>query len=55
MEPGTTVEASLSFNYENTFIKTLLVQSVERRFPKPDAVGSSPTGRVKKLAAIINI
>ena len=24
---------------------TLLVQLVERRFPKPDAVGSSPTGR----------
>lgn len=23
-----------------------LVQLVERRFPKPDAVGSSPTGRV---------
>lgn len=28
------------------FIKyTLLVQLVERRFPKPDVVGSSPTGR----------
>ena len=25
---------------------TSLVQSVERRFPKPDVVGSSPTGRV---------
>ena len=25
---------------------TLLVQLVERRFPKPDVVGSSPTGRV---------
>lgn len=25
---------------------TLLVQLVERRFPKPNAVGSSPTGRV---------
>ena len=24
----------------------LLVQLVERRFPKPDVVGSSPTGRV---------
>ena len=24
---------------------TSLVQSVERRFPKPDVVGSSPTGR----------
>ena len=24
---------------------TLLVQLVERRFPKPDVVGSSPTGR----------
>ena len=27
--------------------KTLLVQLVERRFPKPDVVGSSPTGRAK--------
>ena len=26
---------------------TPLVQLVERRFPKPDAVGSSPTGRVR--------
>jgi hypothetical protein len=26
--------------------KTSLVQSVERMFPKPDVVGSSPTGRV---------
>ena len=26
-------------------MKTLLVQLVERRFPKPDVVGSSPTGR----------
>lgn len=26
---------------------TSLVQSVERRFPKPDVVGSSPTGREK--------
>jgi hypothetical protein len=26
-------------------VKTLLVQLVERRFPKPDVVGSSPTGR----------
>ena len=26
----------------------LLVQLVERRFPKPDVVGSSPTGRVFK-------
>lgn len=25
---------------------TSLVQSVERWFPKPDVVGSSPTGRV---------
>ena len=25
--------------------RTPLVQLVERRFPKPDAVGSSPTGR----------
>ena len=25
--------------------RTLLVQSVERRFPKPDVVGSIPTGR----------
>ena len=29
----------------NHQIITPLVQSVERRFPKPDAVGSSPTGR----------
>ena len=27
------------------FQNTLLVQLVERRFPKPDVVGSSPTGR----------
>ena len=27
-------------------MKTSLVQLVERRFPKPNAVGSSPTGRV---------
>ena len=26
--------------------KALLVQLVERRFPKPDVVGSIPTGRV---------
>ncbi len=26
----------------------LLVQLVERRFPKPDVEGSSPSGRVKK-------
>jgi hypothetical protein len=26
-------------------ISTLLVQLVERWFPKPDVVGSSPTGR----------
>jgi hypothetical protein len=26
--------------------QTSLVQSVERWFPKPDVVGSSPTGRV---------
>ena len=29
--------------------KTPLVQLVERRFPKPDVVGSSPTGREKFL------
>ena len=28
-------------------MSTPLVQLVERRFPKPDAVGSSPTGRVR--------
>ena len=28
---------------------TSLVQSVERRFPKPDVVGSIPTGRVYLL------
>ena len=26
----------------------LLVQLVERRFPKPDVEGSSPSGRVKE-------
>ena len=29
--------------------KTPLVQLVERRFPKPDVVGSSPTGREEFL------
>jgi len=29
--------------------KTLLVQLVERRFPKPDVVGSSPTRRDLKI------
>ena len=29
-------------------LKTSLVQLVERRFPKPNAVGSSPTGRVSE-------
>ena len=29
----------------SNLVKTPLVQLVERRFPKPDAVGSSPTGR----------
>ena len=35
-------------NYTLFVIKdiALLVQLVERRFPKPDVVGSSPTGRV---------
>lgn len=28
--------------------KTSLVQLVERRFPKPNVVGSSPTGRVQQ-------
>ena len=28
---------------------TLLVQLVERRFPKPNAVGSSPTGRATEV------
>ena len=31
------------------FEGTPLVQLVERRFPKPNAVGSSPTGRVSYL------
>ena len=30
-------------------IIALLVQLVERRSPKPDVVGSSPTGRVYKM------
>lgn len=33
------------FNIYEFIIKTSLVQSVERRFPKPDVVGSIPTGR----------
>jgi len=33
--------------------KTPLVQLVERRFPKPNAVGSSPTGRDLKNIFII--
>ena len=32
--------------YLKYIIIALLVQLVERRFPKPDVVGSSPTGRV---------
>lgn len=32
--------------------KALLVQLVERRFPKPDVEGSSPSGRVAD--AIVN-
>ena len=37
-------------------IKTSLVQLVERRSPKPDVVGSSPTGRgffLKKKLVVI--
>ena len=34
------------FINKKTSLKTSLVQLVERRFPKPNAVGSSPTGRV---------
>ena len=33
------------YKFDLTLI-TPLVQLVERRFPKPDAVGSSPTGCV---------
>ena len=32
-------------DYTTLKLNTPLVQLVERRFPKPDAVGSSPTGR----------
>lgn len=38
--------------YYSSFIKTSLVQSVERRFPKPDVMGSSPIGR--DLIYIVN-
>ena len=31
------------------FKQASLVQLVERRSPKPDVVGSSPTGRVEKI------
>ena len=31
--------------FESCHSETSLVQLVERRFPKPDVVGSSPTGR----------
>ena len=34
-------------------ISALLVQLVERRFPKPDVVGSSPTGRVLNVVFIL--
>ena len=36
---------SLKTHHRLHRIKTSLVQLVERRFPKPDVVGSSPTGR----------
>ncbi len=34
--------------------ETLLVQLVERRFPKPDVVGSSPTGRERRKNTILS-
>ena len=52
--PGYTsrlIDTALGLCLNNTYewgyslILTLLVQLVERRFPKPDVVGSSPTGR----------
>lgn len=36
-------------------MKALLVQLVERRSPKPNVVGSSPTERVKNIDLITNI
>ena len=36
----------MSYNFYHNQFDALLVQLVERRFPKPDVVGSSPTGRV---------
>ena len=35
----------LNYNLIYRIRCALLVQLVERRFPKPDVVGSSPTGR----------
>ena len=45
----------LKNNSYNFYIKynALLVQLVERRFPKPDVVGSSPTGRVYIYSSFI--
>ena len=39
----------INFLLQDKLLKkeTLLVQLVERRFPKPDVVGSSPTGRAR--------
>ena len=34
---------------------TLLVQLVERRFPKPNVVGSNPTGRAYNLIFLTNL
>ena len=41
----------MELNYN--FINALLVQLVERRFPKPDVEGSSPSGRVFKSIFIL--
>ena len=35
----------MSYNFYHNKFDALLVQLVERRFPKPNVVGSSPTRR----------
>ena len=44
--PFTFKEILLKKNYIKVNKYALLVQLVERRFPKPDVEGSSPSGRV---------
>ena len=40
-----TVKNNIYIIYSTNIKKALLVQLVERRFPKPDVEGSSPSGR----------